>query len=176
MTSWTSQSQLTSNQSLNSTSAGGWGEGGEVGGGVVGDEDAVLPAVGVGVGLFVGGHDDLASLAGALVSTLDSALDLATSLSGALSLSLGSAFVGSFTGVLSFTGSFAGALSSVFADSLAGVLSLDSALDSVVADEVDGDSSAPAGIAPSRSTRSATIIAVTPLLVISSLLRDKSSC
>ena len=132
-----------------------------MGGDIVGD--VVLLTVGVGVGLFVGGHDDLASFAG--VSALDSALDLAASLSGALSLDSALDLAASLSGALSlsldsaFVGSFTGALASAVAE---------------VELEL-GDSSAPAGIAPSRSTRSATIIAVTPLLVIS-LLRDKSSC
>ena len=161
MTSWTSQSQLTSYQSLYPTSAGGWGE---VGGDVVGV--AVLLTVGVGVGLFGGQSEDLVSLTGALAST--------DSLTGALSLdsALASGFADSLTGALSLDS----ALASGFADSLTGALSLDSAftdslagaLASAVAEvELElGDSSAPAGMTPSRSTRNERIVAATPRLFI----------
>ena len=151
MTSWASQSQLTSYQSLYSTSAGGWGEVG----GVVGV--AVLLTVGVGVGLG-GQSEDLVSLAGALALT--------ASLTGALSLdsALASDFAASLTGALSLDS----ALASDFAASLTGALSLDSALTVGCS-----DSSAPAGMAPSRNTRSATILATTPLF-ITTLLKEIS--
>ena len=192
MTSWTSQSQLTSYQSLYSTSAGGWGE---IGGGVVGV--AVLLAVGVAVALFVGGHDGLASLAETLSLDSVSVLGLAGSFTGALASAfadsfteiLASDFADSLTGVLdSLSGalSLVSALASAFAASLTGALSLDSALASdfasfagalasVVAEVELGDSSAPAGTTPSRRMKNATKAAITPRFVIS-LLRDKSSC
>ena len=147
-----------------------------MGGDVVGD--AVLLTVDVGIGLFVGGHDGLVSLAGALVSdfagSFAGALASTDSFTGALvlPLSLDSTFAGSLEGALasalvstsaSFAGALAFSLDSVL-DSLSGALSLVSALTVVGLDYPD--SSAPAGIAPSRN-RSATIIAATPLLTIS---------